>query len=561
MKRHIPASALWYMTVGLALLVYGAGLFIPIMEIDGAVYASISMTMHDTGNYGDIILKNADWLDKPHFQFWVTALSYRLFGVNTFGYKIPALLFSLLAVMYTYMFGKKFYSKLHGSLAALLLITAQHFILSGHDVRAEPYLAGLTIFSLYYFASWIKEKYFIYLLLGSAGLGALLMTKGLYTIIPVVSAIGFALIYEKNGKEIFHWQWILAGLLTIIFTLPTIYSYYMQFDMHPEKVIFGRSAVSGVKFFFWDSQWGRFSNTGPIKGAGDPAFFFHTLLWAYAPWAFLAYFALYDKARILIKRSGTGENYTFFGFVVLFFIFSASQFQLPHYLVPILPLLSIVTTGILVSHLKNTRFINTFNIIHLVSVILMFLLVPLLQIVFSDHWPTTDTLVVLAITIAVIILIYRFQNNRIKKVIFPAALAVLAVNYYLNRNFYPGLLRYQSESEVAFFIKEHQIPVNQVVTFDKYQIITDVYLHHIIPEVSSDGPYLNKLENKYVFTSGKGLEKLRGAHIQWELLKTFEDFRITTLNYTFLNKHTRLQTVDKFYLIRTGSTHPSPDIP
>ncbi len=561
MKRHIPASVLWRLTLGLALLAYGAGLFIPIMEIDGAVYAVVSMVMHDTGNYRDIILKNADWLDKPHFQFWITALSYKLYGVNTFGYKIPALLFSLLAVIYTYLFGKKFYSKLHGSLAALMLLTAQHFILSNHDVRAEPYLTGLTIFSLYYFASWLSDKSFRYLLLGSMGLGALLMTKGLYTVIPVVTAIGFALIYEKNWKEIFHWQWIWAGLLTLLFTIPVVYSYYMQFDMHPEKVIFGRTGVSGVRFFFWDSQWGRFTNTGPIKGAGDPAFFLHTLLWAFAPWAFLAYFALYDKTRRLINRSRSRENYTYFGFVILFLIFSASKFQLPHYLVPIFPLLAIVTSGVLVNYLKNARFLKIINIIHFVSVILMFLLIPLLQVVFFNHLPTPDTWVVLILTIGLIILVYRFQNNRIKKVIFPAALAVLAVNYYLNRNFYPDLLHYQSESEVAFYIKKQNIPVNELVTFDKSPIVTDVYLHRIIPEIPLDTPDLKELDNKYIYTSEKGLEKLRASGMKWQLLKTFEDFRITTLNYTFLNKHTRAQAVDKFYLIRTGAKPLSPDNP
>ena len=561
MKNHLRASSLCYMTAGLALLVYGAGLIIPIMEIDGATYANISMVMHDTGNYRDIIFKNADWLDKPHFQFWVTALFYKLLGVGTAGYKIPALLFSLLAVLYTYLFGKKFYSRLHGSLAALILVTAQHFILSSHDVRAEPYLTGLTIFSLYYFASWLKDKSWIYLLAGSAGLGALMMTKGLYTIIPVASAIGFALLYKKEWKEVFHWQWILAGLVTLLFTLPTIYSYYLQFDLHPEKVIFGKTGVSGVRFFFWDSQWGRFTNTGPIKGAGDPSFFLHTLLWAFAPWAFLAYFALYDKTKMLLKRSDTYENYTFFGFIVLFLIFSASRFQLPHYLVPIFPLLAIVTAHTLIKYGRNLRFLKTFNVIHLVSVVLMFLLIPLLQIVFFDHAPTIDTWVVLIITLGVIVRIYAFQNNRLKKVIFPAALAVLAVNYYLNRNFYPELLLYQSESEAAFYIKSNRIPADEVVTFDKYQIVMDVYLHRLVPEVPLDDRDLSGLENKYVFTSEKGLEKLREEHIHFELLKAFDDFRITTLNYTFLNKRTRAQAVDKFYLVKTGTIPPSPGIP
>ena len=36
------------------------------------------------------------------------------------------------------------------------------------------------------------------------------------------------------------------------------------------------TSVSGIRFFFWDSQFGRFFNTGPIKGSGDPFFYFHT---------------------------------------------------------------------------------------------------------------------------------------------------------------------------------------------------------------------------------------------------------------------------------------------
>ena len=234
---------------------------------------------------------------------------------------------------------------------------------------------------------------------------------------------------------------------------------------------------------------------------------------------------------------------------------------MPHYLVPIFPLLAIVTSGVFVNYLKNARFLKIINIIHFVSVILMFLLIPLLQVVFFNHLPTPDTWVVLALTIGLIILVYRFQNNRIKKVIFPAALAVLAVNYYLNRNFYPDLLHYQSESEVAFYIKKQNIPVNELVTFDKSPIVTDVYLHRIIPEIPLDTPDLKELDNKYIYTSEKGLEKLRASGMKWQLLKTFEDFRITTLNYTFLNKHTRAQAVDKFYLIRTGAKPLSPDNP
>jgi len=378
------------------------------------------------------------------------------------------------------------------------------------------------------------------------------MTKGLYTIIPIATAIGLSLFYKKQWKDIFHWQWLIVGFLTLIFTMPTLYSYYVQFDMHPEKVIFGKTGVSGISFFFWDSQWGRFTNTGPIQGAGDPTFFLHTLLWAFAPWAFLAYFALYNKTKKLIKSTNKRENYTYFGFIVIFLIFSASKFQLPHYLVPIFPMLAILTTDTLISFGKNQKFLKTFNYIHLLSIILIFLIVPLLQVVFFDHAPTADTIIFLAFCIALIVFIYVGQNNIMKKIIFPVALSVLSVNYYLSRNFYPELLRYQSESEAAFYIKKHQLPVNDVVTYDNNQIIMDVYLHHLVPQYLIDFPNQEVLQNKFVFISKRGLEALDKGNISWELLETFDDFHVTTLNPEFLNKQTREGTLEKYYLVKTG---------
>ena len=137
---------------GLSFLVYGVGMLVTVMEIDGAVYAEISREMFRNGNYLELFLKGQDWLDKPHFQFWATSLSFHIFGISSFSYKLPAVLFMLIGAYYTYLFGKKFYSRKHGYIAALLLMTCQHIITSNSDVRAEPYLKGLTIFSLYYLA-------------------------------------------------------------------------------------------------------------------------------------------------------------------------------------------------------------------------------------------------------------------------------------------------------------------------------------------------------------------------------------------------------------------------
>ena len=99
--RLTNTNFLWNFVFGMTMLVYAVGLFIPIMEPDAAVYAQVSMEMHDRGDYLSIYHKGADWLDKPHFPFWMSAISYEIFGVNTFAYKLPAVLFILLAAFYT----------------------------------------------------------------------------------------------------------------------------------------------------------------------------------------------------------------------------------------------------------------------------------------------------------------------------------------------------------------------------------------------------------------------------------------------------------------------------
>ncbi|MCK5702401.1 MAG: glycosyltransferase family 39 protein [Cyclobacteriaceae bacterium] len=541
---------LWRFTIGLALLVYALGISVTIMEIDGAVYAEIAREMYRNGNYLEIFYKGQDWLDKPHFQFWVTALSFRFFGISSFSYKLPAVLFMLMGAYYTYLFGKKFYSRKHGYLAALLLITSQHIITSNSDVRAEPYLTGLTIFALYYLAIYLLEHKFIHLIIGSLGLACLLMTKGLFTIIPVASGLGLALLYEKKWKEILHWQWIAVVALTLIFIAPTLYGYYIQFDLHPEKIIFDQQKVSGINFFLWDSQWGRFANTGPIKGSGDPVFFLHTMLWAYLPWAFLAYFALFIKGKSLLKKTNKKENYTFFGFLFLFIVFNLSSFQLPHYLNALFPFLSIITADTLLSFAKNRKFLGAFYHIHIWSSVLLIIAITLIHFIFSTQYPNPDIYLIFLIGVGIIVLLLSTKGQKFKKLIFIPAITVLLVNYYINRSFYPQLLKYQAESEAAFYMKNHDLKENSLVTLGLREDMISVLQDRIVPVYDPESVNNEDLKNKYVFTNGEGVDLIQTMEVKNEEIHSFPDFRITTLNVTFFNKKTRDQEIETKYLLK-----------
>lgn len=552
-ERFTNTNFLSKYTFVLVILVYAAGMFVPILQDDASVYAEISREMYVRANYLEIFRNGVDWLDKPHFQFWVTALSFKFFGVSEFTYKLPGVLFTFIAVCFTYLFAAKFYSRLHGFIAALILITAQHIIISANDVRAEPFLTCFTIMSLYFFAQFIKNKKIINIIAGSAALACLMMTKGLFTIIPIVCGIGFALLYEKKWKEIFDWRWILAGIFTFIFMMPTLYGYYYQFDLHPEKVVFGQHGVSGVKFFLWTSQWGRFTNTGPIvKKDGSIFYFIHTLLWAFAPWAIIGYFALANKTKQLIKKVSDKENYTFFGFISLFIIFSLSRFQLSFYLNLIFPLLAILCTDTILSLRNNTRLLKILTVVQLVTIIALLIAACTLHFLFFDHAPSIDTLIIFLSAVLISAVIFLTKGNWLKKIIFAPAIILLSVNYYVNRDFYPALIPYQSENTFVNYVKQNNIPLDKIAILNVMQTIINFHLRTILPDYKLEDVTANDLKGKLVFTTDAGMEKIRSLNLQPQIITIFKDFHISTLKGDFINKKTREQTLTNRYFVKVN---------
>jgi 4-amino-4-deoxy-L-arabinose transferase-like glycosyltransferase len=553
------AFSLWNMVFLLTMLVYAVGLFIDIMEPDAAVYAEISMEMHDSGNFLSIFHKHIDWLDKPPFPFWMSAISYKIFGVSTFAYKFPAVIFILLGALYTFLFGKRFYSPLHGWIAALILITAQHIIISNQDVRAEPFMTGLVIMALYHFAMYLenrKTQNWPHAVFGAFALACLMMTKGLFTIIPVGAGIGLSLLYKKNWKAILDWRWLIIGMVMILFLFPAIYGYYLQFDMHPEKEIFGKHGVSGVEFFLWTSQWGRFTNTGPIKGSGDPFFFVHTMIWAFLPWSFAAFYGLFRKTKQLLRKTAGTETYTYFGFIALFLIFSASKFQLSFYLNPLFPLLSILTADALLR--SGIRILKIFSTIHLFLCILLILALALLHYFFLNNIPHIDTLIILLVSCLVGFYIFSRKRMYLKKIFFATSLVLLSVNYYVNRDFYPALLDYQAESQVAHFMKKNNIPADQIVFVGDVQSVADIILHHVTPIVSLDSVKASDVQNRYVFTAPEGQKKIDSLGLKYTVVTTLEDFPVTRLTGKFINRNTRYKEVQTKFLLKTGPLELKP---
>ena len=102
----------WWGFLGLLILVHLLGMsLIDIMEVDAAQYASISQEMLQTGEYLQVHHRYADYLDKPPLLFWVTSLSYKLFGISNFTFRLPSFLFLLIGLYATYHLGRHLYNE------------------------------------------------------------------------------------------------------------------------------------------------------------------------------------------------------------------------------------------------------------------------------------------------------------------------------------------------------------------------------------------------------------------------------------------------------------------
>jgi 4-amino-4-deoxy-L-arabinose transferase-like glycosyltransferase len=101
-------------------LVYIAGLFVPLMDNDSGHHADIALRMYLTGDYVTLYDHRGDYIDKPHFLFWTSALSYHLFGVTSFAYRFPSFLFTILGTYSIFRLGKELYGHEIGKLAALI---------------------------------------------------------------------------------------------------------------------------------------------------------------------------------------------------------------------------------------------------------------------------------------------------------------------------------------------------------------------------------------------------------------------------------------------------------
>ena len=540
--------------IGSLLLVYFIGFGINIMDVDAAQYASMSREMLRSGNYLHVYDTGVEYLDKPPFLFWISALSMKIFGINNFAYRLPSFLFALLAILSTYKLAKIFYNEKTALFSALILATSQGFFLMNHDVRTDTILMGCVAFSIWQLAAWYQSNKMFHFILGSIGIGLGMMTKG--PIALLVPCFGFFIhfLLQRNFKAFLKWEYILAILIIGILLIPMSWGLYDQFDLHPNKIVNGKTGVSGLRFFYWTQSFGRITGESVWNNGAGISFLLQNMLWSFLPWILFFILALIWQIKNIVQQkftiSKTSEAICIGGFILTYLSLGMSKYQLPHYIFVGFPFAAIIT-AVYLNHLfdgnQNSTLLKVFTNVHVVIFSLLWVaIILLLKIPF-------ETIHVLYFILAIVLfalMIYFFVKikEQKNKLIFICLFTIIGLNLFLNATIYPSLLEYQTGSTVGKYIKKNHINPNNVFTY-QFSVMRSIHFY-------SDGfvREQNNLDSiksgEFIITTEEKLKDFSTAKKEFSILKTGEDFGITRLSLIFLNQKTRKSVVTKYALIK-----------
>jgi len=540
------SNRVYFFLFSLLGLVYVAGLFVPLMDNDSAHHADIALRMYLTGDYVTLYDHRGDYIDKPHFLFWTSALSYHLFGVTSFAYRLPSFLFTIFGTYSIFRLGKELYDHETGKLAALIAASSFCYILANNDVRMDATLTAAIAFATWQLVAYVHHRKFIFLFGAALGLAIGFCTKGHVGLVTPVAGIFFYILYKKNWKLLFDWHWLIVILFFALLISPVVYCYYLQFNLHPEKISQGIKGVNGVKYILWSHSFDRIKGHERFGAVGkeDHFFFLHTFLWTFAPWCFGALVALVIRLKNFFEKK---EEWLSTGvFVMLAVLINFSNFKLPHYMPILAPATALIVAHFFVLHWNNNKWRKAFYIIQLSASILLLATAALVN---AWAFPINNTLVFAGLIILLAIVFYFLLSTRflnIQKSITVSVATISLFFFLLNTNFYPRLLTYQGGKPLADITRGVVDPKD--VYFWK-NTFSSAYSFYSSSNRQVYDSYLN-LQGKKIWLIYQKSQQPQIDSAGFVLGKNFSvpDYEITRLKKSFVDPATRKETLDSMIM-------------
>ena len=306
----------------------------PLSNPDEGRYGEIPREMAVTGDFVTPRLNGVKYFEKPPLVYWLSALTFRQFGVSEFTVRLWGGIFSILGVLLTYAAARALHGRAVGIWSAIILSTTLMYYIFSQIMLLDMAVAVTLTGALFSFILAMREprgrKRFGLFMAFYAFMALATLSKGL---------IGIAL----PGAVIFLWVLLLNRWRALWPFYPLVGTILLLAIAAPWHIYAARANPDFLNFYFYHEHWLRF--TTRVHGRYEPWWFFlPILLVGLFPWVYFTRQALRESLAGGWKARHQNAEAWFFLIWVVFIVafFSKSQSKLIPYILPVFPAMAVM---------------------------------------------------------------------------------------------------------------------------------------------------------------------------------------------------------------------------
>lgn len=522
----------WHLLLGIAALAATSGV-LDVMEVDAAQYAIMARDMLASDDWTKLHYHGKDYLDKPPLHFWLAALSFKLFGVHNWSYKLPSIAFAFLAIFSTYRFTLLHHGRESAWRAALMLGTSAAFLVMTNDVRCDTILTGSVITAIWLGSAWMRQRRTWQLVGASVAVAAGMLAKGPIGLMAPALALGADLIIRRDWSILRRPMLLVAPLIVGALLTPMCLGLYEQHGLR------------GLHFYFWEQSFGRITGENRWKDDSTALFFTHEVLWQLLPWTLFVLLGLWHSLRSVIRRAPRPEYASIGGATLVFIALSMSRFKLPHYLYVIAPLFAVIgaqawSAQVLPRWLRWSQ-----------STLLTMLAAAavLLSAWCFRHpaWPVP--------LLAFGLIAWRMRalgRREPGQALFIGSMHVwIVAGLTLNVLVYPAVLRYQVNATAGRWAAERRLEQGAFHGLQAHGPALDLYAGYPVPWLSDAGEARDAIrEGVVIYTDAEHYRELLDSGLVPRAVDSIPSYSVQMLSLDFVLPDSRAAVVEHRYLLQ-----------
>lgn len=509
-----------------------AGSFLDVMEVDAAQYASMSRDMLSSTDWTQLHFRGNDYLDKPPLLFWLSALSFKLFGVQNWSYKLPSILFAFLGIFSTYRYAAMHYARELARIAAIMFGASAAFLLMTNDVRCDTILTGSVITAIWLGSAWMEQHRWWQLIGCAVAIASGMLAKGPMGAMAPMIALGGEVVFKRRWKVLADMRLYALPLLVAALILPMCIGLYEQHGMH------------GLRFYFWEQSFGRLTGENRWKDDSSPLFFAHEVLWQTLPWTLFVLLGLWRSVVAMAKRQPLSEYASITGILLVFIALSLSQFKLPHYLYVIMPLFAV--QGAVGWHALDRAWMR---IGQWASITLLYLV--LLVFVVGWCFPEGAWPLIAATTAGMLALGWAARRLAPREKLLACTIGIwLTMGFIINVHLYPYLLRYQANAQAGKWAAEQGLARDRFFGMQVAGTALDFYTGYPVRWLSNaDEARAVIASGVVIYTDEARYTELRNADLIPRFVVVLPDYEVQLLGLEFILPKSRKAALEQRYLL------------